>query len=49
MSTLMIQGIDRRDYPMVQAVFLVIGVLFLLINLLTDLINASVDPRVRYE
>ena len=49
MSTLMMQGIDRRDYPMVQAVFLIIGILFLLINLLTDLINASVDPRVRYQ
>jgi peptide/nickel transport system permease protein len=49
MSTLMMQGIDRRDYPMVQAVFLIIGILFLVINLITDLINASVDPRVRYE
>jgi peptide/nickel transport system permease protein len=49
MSTLMIQGVNARDYPMVQAVFLIIGVLFLLINLITDLLNAAVDPRIRYE
>jgi peptide/nickel transport system permease protein len=48
-STLMMQGTERRDYPMVQAVFLIIGVLFLLINLATDLVNASVDPRLRYD
>jgi peptide/nickel transport system permease protein len=48
-STLLIQGIDQRDYPMVQAVFLIIGILFLVINLVTDLVNGYVDPRIRYE
>jgi peptide/nickel transport system permease protein len=49
MSTLLIQSIDQRDYPMVQAVFLIVGILFLVINLVTDLINAYVDPRIRYD
>jgi peptide/nickel transport system permease protein len=48
MSTYLIQGVSRRDYPMVQAVVLVVAGLFLLTNLLVDVINAYVDPRIRY-
>jgi peptide/nickel transport system permease protein len=48
MSTLLIQGVSRRDYPMVQGVVLVIASLFLLLNLLVDVVNAYVDPRIRY-
>ena len=48
MSSLLIQGATRRDYPMVQGVVLVIAVLFLVLNLIVDLLNAYVDPRIRY-
>jgi peptide/nickel transport system permease protein len=48
-STFLIDGINRRDYPIVQAVILVIAVTFILLNLLTDLIYAWIDPRIKYE
>ncbi|MEZ4569790.1 MAG: ABC transporter permease subunit [Thermomicrobiales bacterium] len=47
-STYLIDGINRRDYPIVQAVILVIAVTFILLNLLTDLIYAWIDPRIKY-
>jgi peptide/nickel transport system permease protein len=47
-SSLLIQGATRRDYPMVQGVVLTIAVLFLMLNLVVDLVNAYVDPRIRY-
>ena len=48
-STYLIDGINRRDYPIVQAVILVIAVTFILLNLLTDLIYAWIDPRIKYD
>lgn len=41
-------AVERRDYPILQGVVLVIAVLFLLINLLVDLLYAFIDPRIRY-
>ena len=48
LSSYLVTGINQRDYPVVQAVVLVIAALFILLNLLTDLIYAVVDPRIRY-
>lgn len=48
MSTLLIQGASRRDYPMVQAVVLAVASLFLALNLVVDVINAYIDPRIHY-
>lgn len=47
-STYLNAGIMRRDYPVVQAVILVVASLFILLNLLTDLLYAVIDPRVKY-
>lgn len=44
---LMINSISQRDFPVVQGVTLVFGVLVVAVNLLTDLVYASLDPRVR--
>lgn len=41
-------AITRRDYPVVQAVVLLVGVIYMVVNLLIDLAYAGVDPRVRY-
>ncbi|HLC42850.1 MAG TPA: ABC transporter permease [Methylomirabilota bacterium] len=43
------EAIQARDYPIVQGATLFIATLFVVINLVTDLLYASVDPRVRYE
>ena len=45
---LIIQAINARDYPLVQGCVLVIALSYVLINLLTDLAYAYVDPRIRY-
>jgi len=47
-GSLMIGGILQRDFPVVQGVALVFGVLVVLVNLLTDVAYAALDPRVRF-
>jgi peptide/nickel transport system permease protein len=46
-GTYLLQGIFARDYPVVQAMILVYGLLFILINLAVDLLYGVADPRVR--
>jgi len=45
----MINSIFQRDFDVVQAVALIFGVLVVLVNLLTDIAYASLDPRVRFD
>ena len=44
----MLEGVQERDYPLVQGTILFIALLFMLTNLLTDLLYAYMDPRVKY-
>jgi peptide/nickel transport system permease protein len=46
---LMINSIFQRDFPVVQAIALLFGVMVVLVNLLTDVAYASLDPRVRFD
>ena len=41
------QGIGRRDYPVVQVLLLLSVTIFVLIQLLTDILHAYLDPRIR--
>jgi peptide/nickel transport system permease protein len=43
-----LEGINLRDYPVVQGAVLVIAAAFVLVNLLVDVVYALIDPRVRY-
>jgi peptide/nickel transport system permease protein len=45
---LLVESIYTRDFPTIQALTLVFGLLVIAINLLSDLAYAIVDPRVRY-
>jgi peptide/nickel transport system permease protein len=45
---LLVESIYTRDFPTIQALTLVFGLLVIAINLLSDLAYAAVDPRVRY-
>jgi peptide/nickel transport system permease protein len=47
LGDLMLQGIDNRDFQIVQSVTLVLAVMVIFVNLLADLINGWLDPRVR--
>lgn len=42
-------AISARDYPVIQSGILIIAFLFVLINLLVDLLYAAVDPRISYK
>ncbi|TWD72403.1 peptide/nickel transport system permease protein [Kribbella amoyensis] len=44
---LLIDSISRRDYGVVQASILLVATIFVLINLLVDLLYGFLDPRVR--
>lgn len=46
---LMVDGVLKRDYPVVQGTVLVISATFVIMNLITDLLYAAVDPRVKYD
>ncbi|MFP3953956.1 MAG: ABC transporter permease [Candidatus Acetothermia bacterium] len=47
-GSLVVQGILKRDYPVIQGVMLVVAVLYVVINFLTDLTYGYLDPRIRY-
>ena len=49
LGRLIIQAIHLRDYPLVQGGVLAIALSYVLINLLTDLTYAALDPRIRLE
>lgn len=42
------EAILNRDYPVIQSGILIIATLFVLINLIVDLLYAYVDPRINY-
>jgi ABC-type dipeptide/oligopeptide/nickel transport system permease component len=47
LSGFLVRAVEQRDYPEVQGIVLVICVIFVLLNLLVDLLYAVLDPRVR--
>jgi len=46
---LMINAIWKRDYPMIQGATLVMCALFVLVNLIVDILYAFIDPRISYD
>lgn len=48
MGTILIHGIQGRDYPVVQALVLMYALMFVTVNLLTDIVYTKVDPRVKF-
>lgn len=44
---LLVESIEKRDYPVTQACVIVIALIYVVVNLLTDLLYARLDPRVR--
>ena len=47
LGSLILEGINNRDYPVVQGCVLVFSFTYLVVNLLTDLSYAVVDPRIK--
>ncbi|CAN5811813.1 ABC transporter permease [soil metagenome] len=48
MGRLVVQSISRRDYAVIQGAIMVIAAVYVLANLVVDIIYVYVDPRVRY-
>jgi len=48
MGTALVQAVNYRDYPTVQAIIFVMALVFLTINLLVDVLYGWLDPRIRY-
>jgi len=45
---LVIDAVNRRDYPVVQGGILLVTMLYLFVNLVVDLLYGWIDPRIRY-
>lgn len=46
---LMVDAIAQRDFPMVQASVLLVATLFVIVNLLVDIVYTFIDPRISYD
>ena len=44
----LVDAIATRDFPMIQGIVLTFALLFAVLNLLVDVLNGLIDPRVRY-
>lgn len=47
LGTLAVEALTARDYPILQGVFLLLGVSVVIANLVADLIYGALDPRVQ--
>jgi peptide/nickel transport system permease protein len=48
MGTLLLEGINNRDYTLIQADVMIYAIAVLTVNLIVDLIYGWLDPRIRY-
>ena len=47
MGRLLFDSISKRDYPVMTAILMMVSITVVSANLLTDLVYAALDPRVR--
>jgi peptide/nickel transport system permease protein len=47
-GSLTINAILQRDLPLAQGTVLVVAIVYIVVNLVTDLVYAVIDPRIRY-
>lgn len=43
-----VDSILKSDFPIVQGTVMLIGVIFVIINLIVDIVYAFLDPRIKY-
>jgi ABC-type dipeptide/oligopeptide/nickel transport system permease component len=48
MGKFYVQSMLTKDQPMIMAVVLIYGIFLALMNILVDIVNAFIDPRIRY-
>ena len=48
LGRLTIDAVLRRDYPIIQGIILVFSAVYVVVNLIIDLLYTVLDPRIRY-
>lgn len=48
LGLLMVKSLQERDYPVVQACIMIYAILFVLTNIIVDIIYCSINPKIRY-
>lgn len=48
MGRLLYDGVLARDYPLIIGIILIVSIVVVAVNLITDIVYAIVDPRIRY-
>ncbi|KAA1281551.1 MAG: ABC transporter permease subunit [SAR202 cluster bacterium] len=48
MGRIVIEAVQHRDFPLIQAAIVIIGLAIISINLFVDLLYGWLDPRIRY-
>jgi ABC-type dipeptide/oligopeptide/nickel transport system permease component len=48
LGSLLVDSVQRRDYPVVQGATVFIAIAFIILNLTVDILYALIDPRVTY-
>lgn len=49
LGRLLVDSVEMRDYPVIQAEVLLFSLEFILINLLVDMLYAAINPAIRYQ
>ena len=49
LGTMIVNGINTRDYMLIQGMVLFFAMVFVVINLIVDLVYMVINPRVSYE
>ena len=49
LGKLLVTSIGNRDYPVIEAIIIVIALIVVLSNVIVDLINQKIDPRIELE
>jgi peptide/nickel transport system permease protein len=45
---LLVDAVAHRDYPLIQALVLLLAAVFVIVNFVVDMIYVVLDPRIRY-
>ena len=48
LGRLLVDAVDMRDYPVIQALVLLFSLEFILINLIVDVLYGLINPTIRY-
>ena len=46
-ATLLVKAISNRDYPLIQGCMLILSIIFIVTNMVVDLLYGLLDPRAR--